>query len=264
MRRSLLALLAAVPVSAPAGAAYYEFTGTIAILESSPGFLFQGVSVSGSGIGFSSRAPSNEIRSFAGVSGFTGAWTQTYFQPTAGFVFTTNLAITGIGDASFAAASIGTRGPVLLGELGVRGLFRHRKQPYHRDPTHTTTSFPLTVDQTAGLGLGGTVPNMGTANFSVRFGTWRTATVWEQLVITGMGNSGTISAMGFDARTDAGMGTVQLVTPVRTISGLVPIPAPGDRAAVVALTLHFAPEPGRGALLLAGSLALLGLARGRL
>jgi hypothetical protein len=256
MRRTVLALLATALAAGPAAAGYFPFTGTLTVADSSPKFLVKGASVSGSGIGFSSRAPSNEIRSFGGVVGFTGAAQTTYISPTAGFRFTQEQSITGIGDPRFSQFP----SPKLHGKMPVRGQFWRRFLAYStiHPTTETTASFPLTINGTAGLGLGNTL--MGLMS-SIRFGTWTTGTVIEPAVTTEkQTGSRTISAMGFDARTPAGMGTVQLVTPVRVLSGLLPS---RTQAAVVSLTLHFVPEPGQAALLLSGSVALLVLGRRR-
>lgn len=247
MRRGLLWLLFAALTSAPAAANYYQFTGTISIVESSKRFFPRDVSVSGAGVGFSSRLPANEIRSFRAVSGFTGT-VSTVFGSTGGFQ--QKAIITRVGDAAFSKPSAPAG---LKGRMAVGGVLR-------LVANGTYAAFPLTSNGTIGLGLGGTVPaNLHVPGFSssLRFGTWTTGTVLETGVVgtshpvMGSFTTRTISAMGYDARTPSGMGTVQLVTPIRVLSGY-----PTDRAAIAALTLHFAPEPGRGALLLGGGVAL--------
>ncbi len=249
MRRALFGLIAAVLAAAPATANYYEFTGTISFSDSSKRFLPEGKSLSGSGVGFSSGAPSNEVR-LSVVNGFTGTL-QTAFGSTVGY--TQQAFLTNVGTGKFNESS-----PVagLHGKWAVGGLARRNNY----------ASFPLTANEMTGLGLGGTLPAFKGSTPSVRFGTWTTGTVVETNVITeshpAMGSVfyGSLSVMGFDKRTSLGMGTVQFVTPIRTV-GLLGVP--GNRAAIGTLTLTFAPEPGRAALLIGGgtAVALLGARR---
>ncbi len=257
MRRALFAWIACVWLAAPAGAAYYQFTATFSVSASSPRFLPKGVVASGSGIGVSGVAPKNEIRNLAGVAGFAGPLTSTVMS--GGVGYTRKAALTGIGEASFAGTLLGK----LQGELAVGGIAQRFVNGVG------TGKFPLTTSATAGLGLGGTVPQIsGTSTVKVRFDTWTTGTVVEAGVVTqslpakGVIVFGNLVGKGSDSRTSMGMGTVQLVSPIRTVGFLG---VPGDRAAIAKLSLTFAPEPGRGALLLAGcaALALLGASRRR-
>lgn len=270
MRRVVVSLIAAVLAGGPARAAYYEFTGTISIKDASPGgsarFLPEGVSVSGSGIAFSSNAPPFRwIYGFGAVKGFTGART-TNFGSTAGY--TQMVVLNGVGPDEFTTNTVGQ--PYLHGKMAVRGL---ASRFFNGDPT---AAFPLTVGMSRGLGLGGSVMATSGTFQSVRFGTWKTITVSEPNVIVESHPAmssvvyGNITGMGFDDRTTMGMGTVQFVTPIRTVSQPVvcPLPLPPcapipARGAVAVLTLTFTPEPGRAALLLAASsaLALLGVRR---
>jgi hypothetical protein len=290
--RVFSALLAAVIGCSPAAAEYREFTGTISFQDSSPGgsakFLPEGVSVSGSGVawsrnGWSLSGPHRQIRSFAGVKGFTGSLT-TAFGSTAGY--TQMVFVSGFGPGNtvmqspcWASAYTGCLttntgappGSRLHGKMPVRGLAERFIGPGNR-----VAAFPLT-NAKKGLGLGGTVMGISGSEPSVRFGTWETGMVSEMNVIVeshpakGGPIYGNVTGVGFDTRTTHGMGTVQFVTPIRTVSQPIVCPLPpcapilGKRGAVVALTLHFAPEPARGVLLLAacGALALLGVSRRR-
>ena len=257
MRRALLAWIICACLASPAAAAYYQFTGTFSISARSPRFLPQGTIASGSGIGISGLAPKNEIRDLAGVAGFAGPLTTSVLS--GGVGYTRKASLTGIGDANFAATLLGK----LQGELAVGGVAQRFVNGV------ATGKFPLTTSATAGLGLGGTVPQIsGTSTVKVRFDTWTTGSVVEAGVVTqslpakGVIVFGNVVGKGSDNRTSMGMGTVQLVSPIRTVGFLG---VPGDRAAIAKLSLTFAPEPGRGALLLAGcaALALLGASRRR-
>jgi hypothetical protein len=282
MRVVIFALLTAVLAAGPARAAYYEFTGTLSFKDPSPGgsarFLPEGVSVSGSGVAYSSAPQFRWIYGFGAVKGFTGSRT-TNFGSTAGY--TQRAFVSGFGPGSnsmhtcFPPSSAGcfTTNTVgqwwLHGKMGVPGL-AERFGPGARN-----AAFPLTVGMSRGLGLGGTVMASSGTFPSVRFGTWRTITVSEPNVVIeshpAMGTVvyGDVTGMGFDTRTPSGMGTVQFVTPIRTVSQPVicPLPpcapVPEKYGAVAVLTLTFAPEPGRAALLIAAclSLVLLGARR---
>lgn len=215
-----------------------DFTGTLAFPEASPFFGVPGASFAGSGKGVSTGLPLNQVRDFSDVAGFTGTATT---KPA--LSLTDTLSITGLGNPDFT----GTPGGGLHGPLAVRGLLR-------RQATMTTLSFTFTLTSmgTRGLGLGGTLP--APAGGTVIFGTWTTGMVIETGVLkTPFGGTGTYSATGSDARTADGAGMVRLVAPVRaTGSGT-------DVAMIAELTLDFAPEPGRAALLAAGSAVLFGL-----
>ena len=286
--RAFVALLAAVIVCSPAAAEYREFTGTISFKDSSPGgsarFLPEGVSVSGSGVawshnGWSASGQHRIVRSFAGIQGFKGSLT-TAFGSTGGY--TQMVFVSGFGPGNtvmqplcFAQTYVGclttnTVGqPWLHGKMPVHGLAERSVNGKR------TAAFRLTSNGMTGLGLGGTLPALSGTETSVRFGTWRTAKVSEMNVVVeshpakGGPIFSNITGIGFDTRTTMGMGMVQLVTPIRTISQPIVCPLPpcapilGKHGAVVALTLHFAPEPARGVLLLAacGVLALLGATR---
>lgn len=273
MGRALVALLCGVLIAAPAPAAYYEFTGTLSFADPSPGgsarFLPEGVSLSGSGVAYSSNGtPFRQIGSFAGVQGFTGSLT-TSFGSTAGY--TQMVFVSGIGPGMhcplgvippptgcFTTNTVGQ--PRLHGKMPVRGL-AERFAAGKRN-----AAFRLTTAGKTGLGLGGTLPAISGSEPSVRFGTWTTGTVSEKNVVVeshpakGGPVLGNITGMGSDNRTSMGMGTVQFVTPIRTV-GLLGLP--GQRAAIAKLTLNFAPEPGRAALLLAGCFALVILGASR-
>jgi len=259
----LLLGLIATALSVPARANYYHFTGTFSLPDSSPGgsarFLPEGVGVSGSGVAYSRNAPPNRaIHGFGAVKGFTGALT-TVLGSTGGY--TQQVFLSGIGPGSFTTNTVGQ--PRLHGKLAVRGLAERLING------NRTAAFPLTAGGSKGLGLDGTLMASSGTFPSVRFGTWTTGTVVESNVIVethpAMGSVvfGDLSAMGFDNRTPLGMGTVQFVTPIRTV-GLLGMP--GNRAAIGALTLTFAPEPGRAVLLLVAcaALSLLGARRSRI
>lgn len=247
MARALFAFVSVLLLATRSGAAFYEFTGTLSISDGSPDFLPRTAAVSGSGVGFSSRSPINEVRSFGDVSGFTGSATTKGFVGTGGFMMIHTLELDGIGNPAFIGAP-------LRGKMRVPGLFR---QKYATGAIFHST--PLTRASVTGLGLGGTRPINGQTTESLRFRTWTTGIVSEMQVLTGpstfLARTGTIKGQGFDLRTPEGMGVVQLVTPIRAQSTFVT-----ERAAIAVLRLEFAPEPRRGLLLLAGSLAILWLA----
>jgi hypothetical protein len=252
----LIGSLVCVWLAAPAAANYYEFTGTISIAASSPRFLPKGAIASGSGIGVSGVLPKNEIVQLAGVKGFSGSLATTFVS---GANYTRQASISAIGAANFAKALPGN----LHGVLAAGGLAQRFVGGV------ATGAFALTSQRTAGLGLGGTLPQLsGTSTVNVRFDTWTTGTAIEAGVVTqslpakGIIVIGNLVGMGSDNRTSRGMGTVQLVSPIRTV-GLLGLP--GDRAAIAKLSLTFAPEPGRAALLFAGcaALSLLGVAQKR-
>lgn len=248
MRHVLLAVVALLAALSASAATYYEFTGTLAVLDSSPRFLPSSLSASGSGIGVSSRVPVNEIRGFAGVTGFTGTATSTDFIATGGFVLSQSARVEGIGDGTFTGAG----GP-LHGPLPVQGNFLSQWAPSGT----TVDRFPFTTMGTAGLGLGGVVPG---SSAPVTFGTWTTGLV-TVAVSTGSyhnPNPALLAAQGYDHRTPSGMGAVRLVTPARTVT--TTFGGWQQRGAIVALTLHFAPEPARGLALFAGGVALALLA----
>jgi len=251
---ALCAWIACAGLASPAAAAYYQFTGTFSISASSPRFLPKGVVASGSGIGVSRVTPTNEIGDFTAVNGFTGPLTTTFVS---GVSYKRKASLTGIGDASFTKPLFGNLG----GELAIGGVAQRFANGV------ATGKFPLTKARTLGLGLGGTVPQIsGTSSVKVKFDTWTTGTVALAGVVTqslpakGVIVFGNLVGMGSDNRTSMGMGTVQLVTPIRTVGFLG---LPGERAAIAKLSLTFAPEPHRGGLLLAGCgvLALLGARR---
>jgi hypothetical protein len=246
MARALFAFVSVLLLATRAGAEFYQFTGTLSIHNGSPDFLPRNAEVSGSGVGFSSRFPINEIRSFGGVSGFTGSAQTKGFLGTAGFVMVNTVELDGIGNPAFAGAP-------LRGKMRVPGLYR---QKYSWGQIFLST--PLTQAGTTGLGLGGTRPIDAQTTSSLRFATWTTGSVSEMQVLTGpstfMAMTGTIKSNGFDLRTPAGLGVVQFVTPVRAEHQFIT-----NRAAFAVLRLVFAPEPRRGLLLLAGSLAVLWL-----
>lgn len=243
--RTLLALVAISLVAASAHAEYFEYTGKLEF-GGSPRFLPKGVTVSGSGTGVSSVSP-NEI-DLSVVNGFTGTL-QTMFVLTAGWTQQAFLTTAGAGDFSKPSAPAGLHGKMAVGGIAKRLV---SKNPY--------AAFPLTKGGMTGLGLGGTLPAISGKTPAVKFGTWttRTVVVTNVIVASPSGKIGNLVAKGSDARTTMGMGTVQLVTPIRTVSG-----TPNDRGAIAKLSLTFAPEPSRGVLLLAGcaALALLGVSR---
>ncbi len=249
----IYALTATALLTLSASADYYEFTGTFSFPKGSKGFLPRAVSISGSGVASSSVAP-NEIQ-LAFVDGFTGTLETAYFS-TAGA--TAQAFITNVGDGKFSKPG-GSGG--LRGKMGFGGLARLLSGGM------TAVSWMLTANETKGLGLAGTVPTMSNKNW-VRYATWTTGKVVEKDVFLsrnlfkGTVMYGTLSATGFDDRTPLGMGTVQFVTPIRTVDQ---IGNPWIIAAIGELKLTFAPEPGRAALLVSGALALavLGVRRTR-
>ncbi len=204
------------------------------------------------------------ISRFGAIQGFTGAGT-TNSGSTAGY--TQRVVLNGVTPQVLTNNTVGQ--PYLHGKFAVRGLAERF------GPSGRTAAFPLTGGMSKGLGLGGTLMVVSGTFPSVQFGTWTTHTVKLKSVIVASHPAqggpvfGDISAMGFDARTNSGMGDVQLVTPVRTVSQLPVCPLPpcapvlGNRGAIVALTLHFAPEPSRGAMLFGACLALAWLGRRR-
>jgi hypothetical protein len=241
----LLIVWAALLGSNPARAELLEFSGTLSITHIP--FLTHGYSLgttgsfahSGSGVGVSSTTP-NQVTGFVGVSGFTGTGTSFVngtFQPPTLWRFR----VTGIGSPDFS-------GRPLHGPLAVRGFLTVTLA------ASTMFTAPLTANGTAGLGLGGTVANL-------RFGQWTTGLVQLQGVATSFPGtqSTTLSQSGFDARTGDGVGSLQLVTPIR-IQGSPDAP---DRGGFAVLELQFVPEPDRLLLLGSGavSLALLGARR---
>ena len=246
MARALFAFASVLVLAVHAGAEFYQFTGTLSIHNGSPDFLPRNVEVSGSGVGFSSRFPINEIRSFGGVSGFTGSAMTKGFLGTAGFVMVNTVELDGIGNPAFASAP-------LHGKMRVPGWYR---QKYPSGEVFLST--PLTRAGTTGLGLGGTRPIDAQTTESLRFATWTTGARSEMQVLTGastfMAMTGTVKSTGFDLRTPAGMGVVQFVTPVRAQHQFIT-----ERGAFAVLRLEFVPEPRRGLVLLAGSLAVLWL-----
>ena len=270
MGRALVALLCGVLIAAPAPAAYYEFTGTLSFVDPSPGgsarFLPEGVGVSGSGVADSNSGVQGFrwIYGFGAVKGFAGALT-TNFGSTGGY--TQKAFLSGVGLDKFTTNTVGQ--PYLHGKMAVRGLAERLFNG------NRTVAFPLTVGMSKGLGLGGTVMASSGTFESVRFGTWKTITVSEPNVIVeshpalGIALYGDVTGMGFDTRTASGMGMVQLVTPIRTVSQPIVCPQPpcapilGNRGTVATLTLTFAPEPGRAVLLLSACFALVLLGAGR-
>ena len=243
MRFASVALIAALLAGAPARSDYYVFTGALSFPEGSRRFLPRSGSVSGSGVAFSSVAPSNEIH-LSVVNGFTGTLS-TVFGSTAGY--SQQAFLTQVGKGDFSDPGPGN----LRGKLAVGGMGRRR------GPGGTYAQFPFTTAGMTGLGLGGTLPAVKGPEPAVRFGTWtigprhESGVITTSMIVFGQFMYGTVSDAGFDKLTTMGMGAVQLVTPIRTVSGV-----PGDRAAFARLTLNFAPEPGRAALLLAGSTAV--------
>ena len=98
MRFASVALIAALLAGAPARSDYYLFTGALSFPEGSRRFLPRSGSISGSGVAFSSVAPSNEIH-LSVVNGFTGTLS-TVFGSTAGYSQQAFLTQVGKGDFS--------------------------------------------------------------------------------------------------------------------------------------------------------------------
>jgi hypothetical protein len=111
-------------------------------------------------------------------------------------------------------------------------------------------SLPLTSGGVNGVGLGGTVTGLDAQSnlWSVVGGPWSTGPVQ---VFNTVGGAPTLTRTGYDNRDAAGLGVVQLVTPIQFSFAGNPVGTHG------VLTLTFAPEPGNLLLLISGAAGIL-------
>lgn len=153
----------------------------------------------------------------------------------------------------FAGAPLGTGAP-LVGTMPVRGVLR-----LTGFGGVTLIGYPFAVPMgtgavTAGLGVGGTV--MGTVpedTLTASFGPWNSGVV----TITGLGESGTGTAMGTGGYFPGPPARLQLVTPVRVVSTLT-----SPLGWFATLTYELAvPEPVSSGLLAVGAIVLAATAR---
>jgi hypothetical protein len=226
-----VALLALLAFGMPAGAT--PFTGTLQIFGSTAGL---------GGDSTSTTTPNVvTVPTGATTAGLPTTATLTT-RPTGGaygYNIKIEAQVNPLGAGSFS-------GTTLAGLLAVPGAIVATLTNYNN---YLVISMPLTSGG-AGVGLGGTVtaaPIQGDP-WSVQGGPWTTG---PAVVYNTVGGATTLTLTGYDNRNAAGLGMVQLVTPVQLQLATSSVGTHG------VLTLNFVPEPGT--LLLVGT-GLAGIA----
>lgn len=242
----VVACLAHALVAAGAAAAPVGFTGTLEIQFPSAG----GALLSTTG---------------AGTANVTGAAPPGFTVPAGAFQFVGSAATLGatsrtiLLNASNAAGSFPAGGAPFVGLMPLSGTLTHgwftiaQTTTTVTTPTTTTITIPFGTNvqvqlDPAVIGFGGTA--MGTTTAGL---TTFTATLAGGNYTTGTIMVGTLTLAGADGRNAAGIGNLQLVTPITLTSGAFP----GGVQGFGRLTLTFVPEPSTALLL---GLGVVGLA----
>ena len=254
-------------VAGPAAAATLEWSGTFTLeLGTTPPIVNQGTGVATIN-GSSSLGHLQTLRLAGGISGAT---TIPLTDPEA----TTLISLRATAQLGTGTLSGISGGPPLAGNvLPVGGEV---KLCIISPGCSVNLPIPLTVNGTRGIGIGGTITvntfsTAGGIKISADAAPWTLGVASVTGIPTVSGGTSSVTVQGFvhgpasatsNTASSVGSGVVQVVTPVRVTTTLLP---PSDVLALLGiLKLHFLPEPGLVLLIGSGVAGLMVIGRHRM